>query len=419
MSSDNTSVSRLTQLAASILDSVSRLEATLSMQACPLPSFDQDAPTLLPKDAIGIRDSIIDCAAEIQDLLLGPFDMLYMHGSVNSSVSLQAISRFKIAELVPLGGRTTFASIAQEIGLGERTVRRLLRHATTMRVFHEPEPGVLVHTKASKLLRDPVANAWLLCGTEEMWPASVKMVEALEKWPESQEPNHTGFALSNSTGESIYEVLKQNPQRAARFGNNMKAFMEMQEFNSTHVVNNYDWKSLGQVRIVDVGGGPGHISLELAKHFPHLSFIVQDLEIFSPDIPDEVGDRIKYMKHDMFAPQTIHAEVYFFRWILHNWSDKYCHLILKHLIPMLTPGTKIIINEICMPEPRTISHWRERYLRSFDLLMGAGFASHERNLDEWKALFTEADPRFKFSMVNESNESALAIMEFVWTDLTG
>ncbi|KAH0592951.1 hypothetical protein MHUMG1_09197 [Metarhizium humberi] len=417
MSSDNTSVSRLTQLAASILDSVSRLEATLSMQACPLPSFDQDAPTLLPKDAMGIRDSIIDCAAEIQDLLLGPFDMLYMHGSVNSSVSLQAISRFKIAELVPLGGRTTFASIAQEIGLGERTVRRLLRHATTMRVFHEPEPGVLVHTKASKLLRDPVANAWLLCGTEEMWPAS--MVEALEKWPESQEPNHTGFALSNSTRESIYEVLKQNPQRAARFGNNMKAFTEMQEFNSTHVVNNYDWKSLGQVRIVDVGGGPGHISLELAKHFPHLSFIVQDLEIFSPDLPDEVGDRIKYMKHDMFAPQTIPAEVYFFRWILHNWSDKYCHLILKRLIPMLTPGTKIIINEICMPEPRTISHWRERYLRSFDLLMGAGFASHERNLDEWKALFTEADPRFKFSMVNESNESALAIMEFVWTDLTG
>ncbi|KFG85433.1 sterigmatocystin 8-O-methyltransferase [Metarhizium anisopliae] len=416
MSSDNTSVSRLAQLAASILDSVSRLEATLSMQACPLPSFDQDAPTLLPKDAIGIRDSIIDCAAEIQDLLLGPFDMLYMHASVNSSVSLQAISRFKIAELVPLGGRTTFASIAQEIGLGERTVRRLLRHATTMRVFHEPEPGVLVHTKASKLLRDPAANAWLLCGTEDMWPASVKMVEAFEKWPESQEPNHTGFALSNSTGESIYEVLKQNPQRAARFGNNMKAFMEMQEFNSTHVVNNYDWKSLGQVRIVDVGGGPGHISLELAKHFPHLSFIVQDLEIFSPDIPDEVGDRIKYMKHDMFAPQTIHAEVYFFRWILHNWSDKYCHLILKRLIPMLTPGTKIIINEICMPEPRTISHWRER---SFDLLMGAGFASHERSLDEWKALFTEADPRFKFSMVNESNESALAIMEFVWTDLTG
>lgn len=84
MSSDNTSVSRLTQLAASILDSVSRLEATLSMQACPLPSFDQDAPTLLPKDAIGIRDSIIDCAAEIQDLLLGPFDMLYMHASVSS-----------------------------------------------------------------------------------------------------------------------------------------------------------------------------------------------------------------------------------------------------------------------------------------------------------------------------------------------
>lgn len=46
--------------------------------------------------------------------------------------------------------------------------------------------------------------------------------------------------------------------------------------------------------------------------------------------------------------------------------------------------------------------------------MTAAFASHERSLDEWKALLTGVDPRFVFQAVNESDDSALAVIEFVW-----
>lgn len=46
--------------------------------------------------------------------------------------------------------------------------------------------------------------------------------------------------------------------------------------------------------------------------------------------------------------------------------------------------------------------------------MGAGFSALERSIDEWKTLFAAADPRFKFKRVNETEESALAIIEFVW-----
>lgn len=52
--------------------------------------------------------------------------------------------------------------------------------------------------------------------------------------------------------------------------------------------------------------------------------------------------------------------------------------------------------------------------RSFDLGMTASFASHERSLDEWKALLALVDPRFVFQKVNESDDSALAIIEFIW-----
>ncbi|KAF3005265.1 hypothetical protein E8E14_006481 [Neopestalotiopsis sp. 37M] len=398
------SVSHIAKLTASLLQAVSNLEEILHAQGVPSPSFDEDAPPLLPKDAISVRDLAIDYAAEIQDLLQGPLDLIYRHGSFNNCVSLQAISRFKMASLVPAGGQTTYANIAKETGLDERSVRRVIRHAVTMRVFREPEPGVVAHTQASKALTNPIANDWVSCGTEEMWPASSKMVEALERWPGSQEPDQT--------------VIAESPERANRFSNNMKAYMLMQEYNASHVLNGYDWDSLGQAQLVDVGGGAGHVTMELAKHFPKLSIVVQDMEKMveqeSSRIPAEVTGRFEYMVHDMFAPQTVQADVYFFRWIFHNWSDKYCTLIIRALIPALRPGAKIILNETCMPEPGAIAHWREKYLRSFDVIMGAGFSALERSIDEWKTLFAAADPRFKFKRVNESEESALAIIEFVW-----
>lgn len=143
--------------------------------------------------------------------------------------------------------------------------------------------------------------------------------------------------------------------------------MGMQEYNASHVVNNYDWKSLGPVKMVDVGGGAGHVTMALAKAFPNLSIVVQDMEKMveeaNANIPAELKDRFGFMVQDIFAPQSVQADVYFIRWVFHNWSDKYCALILKALVPALRSGARIIINETCMPEPGGISHWREKYLR--------------------------------------------------------
>jgi hypothetical protein len=76
--------------------------------------------------------------------------------------------------MVPPGGQVSFADIAKQTPLTEQMVSRLLRHAMTMRIFREPEPGMVAHTKASKILADPITRDWLRAGTEEMWPASTK-----------------------------------------------------------------------------------------------------------------------------------------------------------------------------------------------------------------------------------------------------
>lgn len=70
------------------------------------------------------------------------------------------------------------------------------------------------------------------------------------------------------------------------------------------------------------------------------------------------------MAHDFITPQPIHgADVYIFRWIFHNWSDKYCVRILKNLIPALKPGAKIVVNDTVLPQPGVLSNWQESRIR--------------------------------------------------------
>lgn len=88
---------------------------------------------------------------------------------------MQLISRHNIAGIVPPGGQISFAEIAKHTGLGEPTVRRILRHAMTMRIFREPEPGMVAHTKVSKMLAIPHVNDWQYTGSHEMWPAAAKV----------------------------------------------------------------------------------------------------------------------------------------------------------------------------------------------------------------------------------------------------
>lgn len=91
-------------------------------------------------------------------------------------ICLQAITRFKIASMIPADGAASFAEIAaQTDGLSEQMVCRLLRHAMTLRVFREAMPGMVAHTRASKALINPIMNAWLRNGSHEMWPAAVKV----------------------------------------------------------------------------------------------------------------------------------------------------------------------------------------------------------------------------------------------------
>ncbi|KAI1364913.1 S-adenosyl-L-methionine-dependent methyltransferase [Xylaria arbuscula] len=364
----------------------------------PTPSFEVDGPLdmFIPKTETEIesaRVAVIDDTLELRRLTLGPRDQ-------------QAITRYALAHSFPVGEEASFADIAASTGLDEGLVRRLIRHAVINDIFSEPLPGVVTHNAVSRLLaEDKVVHNWVGASTDDLWQAAAQACNAIDKWSASQEPN---------------ETFSKHSERARRFGNAMRAFTEGTGFELSHIVENFSWGDLKNGIVVDVGGSQGFASFAIARQFPLVSCIVQDLEpvtsTAAKEAPAELADRVKFMTHDFFTVQPIFgADVYFFRWIFHNWSDKYSIEILRKHIPALKKGAKIVINDNLVPQPGVLSRWQEDRLRSMDLTMTEIQNSYEREADDWARLFKRADPRFKFLEAKQPPGSNLGFVVAEWS----
>ncbi|KAF2867811.1 S-adenosyl-L-methionine-dependent methyltransferase [Massariosphaeria phaeospora] len=121
------------------------------------------------------------------------------------------------------------------------------------------------------------------------------------------------------------------------------------------------------------------------------------------------------MAHDFFTPQPISADVFLLRSILHNWPDRYSVSILRALTPAMRPGSRVLVQDSCLPDPGVIPCWKETGPRDMDLMMSAFFNAWERDGEEWKELFAKAEPRFEFVGITQSEGSALALVEARWT----
>ena len=114
-------------------------------------------------------------------------------------------------------------------------------------------------------------------------------------------------------------------------------------------------------------------------------------------LPPAYAGRISFMAHDFFQPQPIkEANVYLFRWILHNWADPYAEKILRNTVDVMKPGSKIIVQEQ-MPDATSEGiRWSTKSKRNLDMIQAIGWNSLERTLPDWEGLFKKVDSRLIF-----------------------
>lgn len=203
---------------------------------------------------------------------------------------------------------------------------------------------------------------------KEMWPSGPRVVDAMLKWPGSEEPIHTGFALANGmeSGGGFFDVIGSSPQRSKCFADTMEFLQGAPPFSPRHLIENLGWSKETPKVMVDVGGSNGSIAVEILREFPLVKCTVQDLGVIIADAsaPEDLHDRLSFREHDFFKPQDVYgADVYFFRSIFHDWSDKYATKILESLVPALKHGSIILLNEICLPIPGTLPRYHDQLLR--------------------------------------------------------
>ncbi|KAJ5786870.1 uncharacterized protein N7503_012082 [Penicillium pulvis] len=418
----------LTELAKSILEDAQTLDSFLSSHNLPQPSFAADGVKDFPvstehADIHAIRHRLIDATKELRDLVVGPKDTIkwMIMNDHTLAASLHAISHFKVAQVVPKEGSISFAELARATGLTELDVARFVRRTAINHIFVEPTPGHVAHTATSALLSaDPQMQALVAHMSEEAFPASARIVDALEMSNGSGEPRNSPFALA--FGTSFFERKVEQPETMHRFGLAMSSWSEGDGIRQMR--DCYDWATLpAGAKVVDLGGALGHISLGIAERFEDLEFVVEDqgplmeqaCRLIS-SYPERIAKRVKFLPHDFFQPQPAEAraaDAYIMRYILHDWSDTSAKKILKNIFKVMREDSRLIIADAVMPPAGVLPKCQEEVLRSFDVSMLAQLNSQERTLEMWKGLIEESGGgRWKITgIVSPPKGESITILE--------
>ncbi|KAI3398080.1 hypothetical protein diail_9833 [Diaporthe ilicicola] len=417
-------------LSRKIAKETEKLETYVKENGLVMPSFGVDSADDFPKLPEEIQRSrleIIHATKELRDLAVGPRESVrWGVWEFLDVLALQLINNYGIAKLVPLEKPISLAELQSLTPLDPVNLARTIRIAMTNRIFCEPSPGMIAHTAASRLLAtDAELAAWVGFNAEDIYPASAHSLQALRQFPEATSLSRSGFQFAFDTvdKEPMFVTFGKDEARAKRMGRAMASLTGGEGYEVSYFVDSYDFSDVDAKggTFVDIGGSHGFVCVDLAKKWKSMSFVVQDLPKTVASAPSpvcedaQVAERVDFMAHDFFTAQSVKgADVYYFRWIMHNYSTPYAVKILKNLVPALKPGARIVINDHCLREPGQENPWDEKIMRRMDMIMLALLNAQERTEAEFRELFRMADDGFVFKGVTRPKGCRMSIIEAVW-----
>ncbi|KIW08972.1 uncharacterized protein PV09_00881 [Verruconis gallopava] len=423
----STATPSLNDLAFQISGLTYNISKFLEQNRHPAPSFAADGPPRFPDSAPAeiqvARQQLLELTLSLHNLILGPEERVRTQTAeyVNPA-TLRWIVHFKVAQHVPKEGSISYSDLAAATSLPENQLKRVLRYTMLNGYFFEPSTGQVAHSAMSLLLASsPSIQDYVSHAIEFSYPVSTKMVEMTEHYKGSDAKNETAFNVAFQTPLPMFAWLKGEPEHSERFGRLMGAMRAAPIYSVDHLVKGYDWGSLGAAKVVDVGGSLGHASLAVVDKYPDLNFVVQDLpevvEQGRAKMPDSSAKKLEFMGHDFFNEQPIKdADVFLLRQILHDWADAEAITILKNLVVSMKAGSKILIMDQVVPPPGLLPTIVEKAGRTIDLVVMSHFNGKQRDLEDWKKIFSAADDRLVITNLIVQPGSVLSIIELSLQD---
>ncbi|KAA8644983.1 hypothetical protein EYZ11_008712 [Aspergillus tanneri] len=245
--------------------------------------------------------------------------------------------------------------------LVERMMRLLVSHGFA----EEPEPCKYLPTPLSKEMTQRTSIGVIESLFLEFLPSIQKTPEYLQAtgYKNPEDPLYAPLQYTNNIKEDGFSWLCKDPAALSRFN----SFMEGQRANRAfwgdwfpvrEQILNDPGVNTKRPLLVDIGGGRGHDLIAFKERFPDAQgkLILEDL----PSVIDEVKGAsdlesagIETVGYDFFQDvQPVKgARVYYFKYVLHDWSDEKAYIIFDHLKQAMERGySKVLIEEYILPD---------------------------------------------------------------------
>jgi len=372
-----------------IKTNVSSIEQTYAKHQIALPSLNEPFNPLAfdESELTDATDLVVAAATQLIAILRPPvMSLVAAVGSQHISTAIGAVEAMNVPEILHSAGSKGLhvTEIAKDANTDVGKLGRILRLLATVHIFREVTPNVFANNRLSSVMDsgktweeirtkddrgisskydrpgDSGVAAVIGQSTDEINKSSAYLRDYMMDPAEckSEDITHTPFQMAFKPEGNIFTWYQEpsNSTRLARFNAAMKGTLNVSPMN---ILDAFDWKSVTDGVVVDVGGGIGSSSLLLAREYPNLNVVIQDIErvikdgyaFWQREYPEPLADgRVTLQAHDFFGPQPVkNAAVFFLRFVLHNWSTEKAKSILKALRPSATPNTKLVLMENIVP----------------------------------------------------------------------
>lgn len=273
-------------------------------------------------------------------------------------------------------------TLAQELGANADAIEQLLNSCVALGLIEKQGAIYSNLSVARTYLTRSSPNtlaSYILYSDRALYPLWGNLEAAIREGTNRWEQTFGGKA-------SIFEHFFRTDEARRDFLSGMNDFGQL---SSPAVVSAFD---LGRFhRLVDLGGGTGHLVLTACACYPHLQGAVFDLSAAIPAAREYVersphGRSVALIAGDFFSDPLPEADLFALGRILHDWSDEKACRLLKRIWDHLPSGGALLIAEKLLDDDKTGPLFA--LMQSLSMLVCT--EGKERTLAEYTALLRQA-----------------------------
>lgn len=164
---------------------------------------------------------------------------------------------FEILKHIPIGQPISYEDVAIAAKVPISRLKSVARMAMTRGLLQEPISGQVAHSRIStQIAVDPDYYNRASYFMKVSAQTAAHFVKATQRWGDATEKNQTAYNLAFETDLPYFAHKAQSEARATEFALYMRAQNKFEGSALKHVLNGFDWPSIGRAHVVDVGLTP-------------------------------------------------------------------------------------------------------------------------------------------------------------------